>query len=156
MTAIISPCGTYRYTLERAWSSKPRYLLFIMLNPSTADAEKDDPTIRRCRGFAEDLGFTGLLVANLYALRATEPKDLKIQLKFGVDVVGPDNNKHIKKLVKRASLTLAAWGQRGPIFDRAAEVRELVPDARALAFTKKGEPRHPLMLPKDLVPITWS
>lgn len=75
--AVISKCSSYRYTLERAWSRDPRYLMYVMLNPSTADADNDDPTIRRCIGFAKLLGYDGILVGNLYAYRTPHPKVLK-------------------------------------------------------------------------------
>ena len=153
MTAIISDCGKYRYTLERAWSRDPRYLMYIMLNPSTADAEKDDPTIRRCIGFAKLLGYDGILVGNLYAFRATNPKELRNQ----GNIVGPDNDKHLLALANRAQQIVCAWGQPGPEIWRARDVRQLLSyPLYALGFTKGGYPRHPLMLPKTARPIEFS
>jgi hypothetical protein len=153
--AIISRCGKYRYTLERAWSRDPRYLMFVMLNPSTADAKKDDNTIRRCVGFAKLLGFDGILVGNLYAYRTPHPKVLKQAAKTEA-VIGPDNNRHLKNLMKRASMVICAWGQPGPIKERAAEVHMMnAAPVYALAYTKHGLPRHPLMLPKTARPTIY-
>lgn len=152
MSAVISECGKYRYTLERAWSRDPRYLMFVMLNPSTADAEKDDPTIRRCIGFAKILGYDGILVGNLYAFRATNPKELRGQHA----VIGPDNDKHLRTLSMRSHQVICAWGQSGPDIWRARDVKRLL--ARplyALGFTKGGLPRHPLMLPKTARPVEF-
>jgi hypothetical protein len=115
--ATISECGRYRYHLERSWASKPDYLLWVMLNPSTADATKNDATIRRCIGFAQRLGYTGILVGNLYALRATNPRALRAP-PGGIDAVGPENNRWLRMLAGRASKIICAWGQTGPDANR--------------------------------------
>lgn len=167
--AILSNCGTYRYTLERAWASIPRYVLWLMLNPSTADASVNDATIRRCLGFAKSWGFTGILVGNLYAYRSTDPRELWREAAAGVDVVGPENARHVAGLIRRSSLVVCAWGQVGPVrqarFDTLQELRRqdapfLHPHVLRLnegpGPDRRGEPSHPLRLGKNLEPKRWD
>ncbi len=151
--ARLSPCGTYRYSLNRRWDiGRPR-VGWIMLNPSTADAEVDDPTIRRCMGFARSWGYGGIVVRNLYALRATDPRELRKHS----DPIGPDN-----LLDECASdpLTIAAWGAHGAWRDRGNSVRSLLNRIGIplyhLGLTKDGHPRHPLYLKADLQPTLWE
>lgn len=150
--ADLSDDGRYRYWLGRFWAdTRVMSLAFIMLNPSTADADDDDPTIRKCVGFARRLGYTGVSVFNLYAYRATEPRDLAAARRRGVDVVGPENDERLRTMLvsrMRAGCgVVAAWGAHAP----DARVREVLamPGSRALCtlgLTTKGVPRHPLML----------
>lgn len=136
--------GAYRYRLERWWDEDRPAVLFVMLNPSTADARDDDPTIRRCVGFARGWGAGGLLVGNLYALRATDPRGL-----VGVaDPVGPENDEHLAAMHRAAARTVVAWGAwPGPDPARPTRVLELLGGAvRALGTTRSGAPRHPLYL----------
>lgn len=155
MSAVISECGQYRYRLTRIWDEATQMLGFVMLNPSTADATTDDPTIRRCIGFARDWGFGGLAVANLYAFRATKPADMLA----AADPVGPENDAHLTALFAAPSvgLVIAAWGANARA-DRVAEAAAL-PGAitlNALGVTKDGAPRHPLYMPKTAEPTPWS
>jgi hypothetical protein len=153
--AAISDCGTYRYALTRHWGAEPS-LRFVMLNPSTADAALDDPTIRRCIGFARREGFGGLVVLNLYAYRATDPKALLTC----ADPVGPGNDDmlraHMRSSVGVARPVVAAWGTNARV-DRVKQVLDLCPevDWRCLGTTKDGHPRHPLYVRGDqpLVPL---
>lgn len=154
--ALISDCGAYRYWLTRLWDDTVAPATFIMLNPSTADASVDDPTIRRCIAFARDWGCGGLRVANLYAYRATDPKAMK----RAADPVGPHNDYHLGALAweawSRGGPIVAAWGANaGP--ERAAAVRRIKHMDRltALGLTKSGQPRHPLYLRADLTPQPW-
>jgi hypothetical protein len=143
-TARFSLDGTYRYELTRRWTSGS-FVTWIMLNPSTADASTDDPTIRRCSGFARLWGFGAMAVVNLFALRATDPRELKAS----DDPVGPQNDDAIHDAVVKSRLTVAAWGAHGSLHDRAAEVVELVAELRplyCLGQTRYGHPRHPLYL----------
>ena len=145
MTATISDCGRYRYTLERHWDGDKPAVLFVMLNPSTADAERDDPTIRRCISFAKDWGYGSLLVGNLFAWRATDPKEL-----FGVeDPVGPENDVALAGMRDRARLVVCAWGANRVAHGttRADSVRGMLGQSRALGLTRAGAPRHPLYVP---------
>jgi hypothetical protein len=156
--AIISPCGLYRYTLHRRIPSVLRWVrpcLFIMLNPSTADATVDDPTIRRCYGFAVDGGCTSLTVVNLFALRATDPDELA----RAADPVGPDNDHHIREQIyqhQQIGFVIAAWGAHPMAPQRARQIAPLLVHVSALALTKDGWPRHPLYLPKKLEPQPWT
>lgn len=157
--ATISPCGRYRYTLERRWAKVPRFVLWLMLNPSTADASSNDPTIRRCIGFARTWGYTGILVGNLYAWRATNPRELWTVATRGGDPIGPENGRHLDSLIARAPLIVCAWGKRGPFTEAWFEVMQrLRPPAvpHFLRLTKDGQPSHPLYLPGDLRPTPWD
>jgi hypothetical protein len=148
--AYISEDGLYRYSLTRevAPGAPNGTCTFIMLNPSTADAEHDDPTIRRCIGFACAWGFERLKVVNLYAYRATNPSDLWL----ADDPIGPDND-HVLSLVFGGSdLLIAAWGCHAKL-DRVAEILSWPIRPRlCLGLTKAGQPRHPLYLKGDLMP----
>lgn len=151
-SAIISPCGTYRYRLSRRWGKGP-WVTFVMLNPSTADHAVDDPTIRKCIGFARRMGLHALEVVNLFALRSTCPKALKGH----ADPVGPDNDKHIVEAGIGAARLVFAWGVHGELHGRDSAVTWLlkrmgVPNDEVLGRTSKGHPRHPLYVPYDAVP----
>jgi hypothetical protein len=146
--ANFSRCRRYRYNLWREWEPlKPR-VLFIALNPSTADDRVDDPTIRRCIGYARDWGFGGLNVANLFAFRATHPADLKA----ADDPVGPRNDWWLRKLSAEAELVVAGWGNHGRFMNRADAVRHHLESIHCLKMNRSGEPAHPLYLRKSLRP----
>lgn len=148
--AQLSRCGTYRYTLERSWSSGPR-VAFVGLNPSTADAEVDDPTIRRCVGFARRWGFSGLLMVNLFAYRATDPDEL---LKLDRNTaIGPENDDVLRHVHVDARLTVSAWGAHPAAVVRAQEVEPLLRKFGVLGVTKSGAPRHPLYMRKTCEPL---
>lgn len=155
--ARISPCGLYRYELGRHWGDHvddegppPPGVTFIMLNPSTADATVDDPTIRRCMGFAKRLGHSSLLVVNLFAFRATDPAELD----KADDPIGPENDATIRRacLPSVSKVLIAAWGALGTRYlTRVNEVLHIVTTEahRHLAYfgnTKSGQPKHPLYL----------
>jgi hypothetical protein len=159
-SATISPCGLYRYTLHRRIPSALRWIrpcLFVMLNPSTADASQDDPTIRRCLGFAKREGCTGLTVVNLFALRATDPAELAKH----DDPFGPDNHLHLRAQfdAHRTGIIVAAWGAHPMAHDLGnAEVfSELCSlGALCLGMTKHGSPRHPLYVKSDQPLVPWK
>jgi hypothetical protein len=150
--AEISPCGRYRYALTRRWSHGPT-VGWVMLNPSTADSLVDDPTSRRCISFVKAWGYGGLVVANLYAFRATKPADLW----KAADPIGPDNDGHLQHVAAGCDRIVAAWGAHARP-DRIAAVLALPGMDRlaALALTNGGQPRHPLYLRGDLVPQHWA
>ena len=148
--AVFSPCRTYRYALHRKWG-QGACALFIGLNPSTADEKRNDPTIRRCIGFARSWGYDGLVMANLFAFRATQPADMKL----AADPVGPDNDATLCQLAKDAGVVVAAWGAHGAHLDRGAQVRAMLPGLHHLRLTKDGHPGHPLYLPASLTPQLW-
>lgn len=141
--------GPYRYRLDRWWGDGPR-LVWVMLNPSTADANVDDPTIRRVRGFTQREGYDGFTVVNLFSLRATDPAALASH----IDPVGWHGDLIPYAAIKRAPAVVVAWGANPMAARRAAQFRSSCPDALCLGHTKAGHPRHPLYVRKDqpLVP----
>ena len=149
-TAKLDDSGRYRYTLGREWAPGP-HVLWVMLNPSTADADQDDPTIRRCIAFSRAWGYGSLVVVNLFALRSTKP----IALYHSSDRVGPDNDVHIADAATTAALVVCAWGNHGALQGRAVDVRRLLPRPHYLRLTGKGQPEHPLYLPGSLRPQMW-
>lgn len=159
MSAIISDCGLYRYRLERRVTASDRIALFIMLNPSTADAEKDDATIRRCRSFTLALRCGRLVVVNLFAFRTKSPK----LLKAAAQPVGPENDRYINEAGTEAALSggwvICAWGTHGVHLGRDAVVtRRLLLAGLAphsLGETAGGMPRHPLYLPGRSAPLPY-
>ncbi len=148
--AILSPCARYRYALARRWGPGPA-VAFVGLNPSTADAFADDPTIRRCVGFARAWGFDSLVMLNLFAWRATQPADMQA----ADDPVGPQNNYFLAAHAHMVDLVVAAWGAGGSFRGRDAEVRPMLPRLHYLRLTKDGHPGHPLYLPATLRPVEW-
>lgn len=150
-SAIISKCGLYRYELRRIWQPKSQLVCWVMLNPSTADANVDDPTIRRCMGYTALWGCGGIIVVNLFGLRATKAKELyKVD-----DPIGPDNYHYIFRASWETGLTIAAWGIRGKYLKQDEKVLAQLTNAHYLTLTKTGSPGHPLYLRKDLKPIPW-
>lgn len=158
MSAIISPCGLYRYRLDRFLTpTGPRMTVtFVMLNPSTADADLDDPTIRRCKGFAVKWNYAHLVVVNLFAFRATNPKELLT----AKDPVGPDNFIQVRNALDHSDRTILAWGD----YERYRHLLgrgllEAVLGSRhqtyALAVNKSGHPRHPLYVPAATQPVPY-
>lgn len=145
-TARISECGRYRYSLERLWTSANPLITWIMLNPSTADADKDDPTIRRCMDFSRSWGFAGMVVVNLFAWRATDPADMK----RAVHPVGPANDAEIMYFARNSEAIVAAWGTHGAYQERGKRVLAMLDGFRvsALGLTSGGFPLHPLYVPK--------
>lgn len=146
--AVFSEDRRYRYLLARRTGLSADGCLFIMLNPSTADETEDDPTIRRCMGFASRWGFGILVVANVFALRSTDPKGLcRVE-----DPIGPENDSWLLKAAKESDSVVCAWGNWGELFRRGDQVRAMLTDAgvpiQCLGVTGQGEPRHPLYLPK--------
>ncbi|WP_374662190.1 DUF1643 domain-containing protein [Inhella sp.] len=150
--ADISRCGRYRYALWRTWSSTGGVVMFVGLNPSTADATQDDPTLRRCMAFARSWGFGGLVMTNLFAWRATDPRELLA----AHDPVGPRNDAALRLHHARSSCTVAAWGAQGTHQGRHQVVRAMLPHLHCLRLTKDGHPAHPLYLPASLRPVVWS
>jgi hypothetical protein len=152
--AVLSTCGLYRYRLTRAWDDGPG-CVFIMLNPSTADAWQDDPTIRRCIGFARREGCGFLTVVNLFAFRATSPANMKA----AVDPVGPENDAHLRAvLAGEHGPKVAAWGVHGTHGGRAAAFGRAISgvDLLCLGTTAAGAPRHPLYVRGDAPLVPFS
>lgn len=149
MPAVISKDRKYRYSLTREWDEGFDTCLFVMLNPSTADADLDDPTIRRCIRFAKDWGYRKLEVVNLYAFRSTDPK----QLWQVFDPVGLENDHHIRTASARAAMTIVAWGTNAKK-PRQREVLRMLTDPHALEVTKLNFPKHPLYIRADAEPFS--
>lgn len=153
-TATVSDDGMYRYDLTRGWGPG-RWVLWIMLNPSTADAMDDDPTVRRCRGFTRAWGYSGLVVVNLYAYRATNPHELI----RADDPIGPANKRAIEGWLRhdRVDLAVAAWGARwADLGIPRLNVEGMGRDLWCLGRTKGGHPRHPLYLHRDCRPTRYT
>ena len=150
--ATFSDCRKYRYALSRTWDSKKKTVLFIGLNPSTADENIDDPTIRRCINYAQNWGYGSLLMVNLFAYRATIPTELK-NVK---NPIGNDNDLHITELLKKADLAVATWGNEGSLLNRDKDVKKIIPNLMCLKINKSGQPAHPLYQKKDLKLIKYS
>lgn len=168
MSAVISPCGRYRYVLTRdvtPLASLPTSLLWVMLNPSTADAETDDATVRKCLGFAKrwtvhGVPFQSMTIVNLFAWRATDPVGLS---RAGIEPIGEDNDRQIQISASLASRVVVGWGAGGDSFpERVNRLRFILDDFDAppalfcLGTTKSGQPKHPLYVPYDQPLVPWS
>jgi len=143
-TAYLSECGTYRYELRRVWDHDKPLVAFCGLNPSTADADKDDPTIRRCIGFAKNWGHGGIVMVNLFAYRATNPQDMK----QADDPIGPENDLFLQDTLHECQKRIACWGVHGSHLERNLVVATMLSPMQCLGVTKHGHPKHPLYLPK--------
>lgn len=148
--AIFDSSHRYRYWLRRTWDSQRPTVNFIMLNPSTADDEVDDPTTRRCLGFAEAWGFGSLIVTNLFAYRSPYPEALARV----ATPEGRENQKYLVAATRVSQLIVVAWGIHGRIRNRHQLTLQLLhhQPLTALAVTRQGYPRHPLYLSRDLIP----
>ena len=148
-SAVISECGFYRYELRRVWDDDKPWVLFICLNPSTADHEQEDNTSRVCINYAKRWGYGGLVIANLFAYRSTDPENLyKVD-----DPIGPENDIHLKRLSTQAIETICAWSDDGGHMGRDMSVLTLLKSPKCLTMLKSGRPGHPLYKSKDLKPI---
>ena len=157
MSAIISADLQYRYRLTRDLGMVGNgACCFVMLNPSTADAHLDDPTIRRCRGYATALECGSLEVVNLFAYRSTNPDVLAAMSR--TQAIGSENDQHILAACSGSRIIICAWGNHGYLFGRAAEVLQLIRlhGAHPMALkinSKSGQPAHPLYLRADARPL---
>ena len=140
--AIFSHCRLYRYALWRTWNTEQPTVMFIGLNPSTADEVEDDQTIRRCMRFARGWGYGGLVMTNLFALRATNPKDMLAH----PAPVGPKNDEYLQQLGDSVAARVACWGAWGGHRGRDNEVIRMLGALQCLGLTQAGQPRHPSRL----------
>lgn len=158
--AAFSPCRKWRYALAIIWDADLPPLIFFMLNPSTADAMKNDPTVTRCERRARALGFGGVVVINIFAFRATDPADMKKE----ADPVGPRNDEWIMAALRTAKITggevICAWGTHGHHMTRDTDCIALIFKTRMrpkiLELTKHGFPKHPLYVAKAIDPVWWD
>jgi len=144
--AVISDDGKYRYLLRRTWDHTMPRMLYVMLNPSTADASIDDPTIKSCVRLAKTFGYGSFEVVNLFAWRATDPDELTNI----ADPIGPGNDGVIGAAISRCDIVVAAWGAHKIATIRGRHVRETISSWRPAVFclgqTKSGAPKHPLYI----------
>ncbi|NOX39051.1 MAG: DUF1643 domain-containing protein [Alphaproteobacteria bacterium] len=158
--AVYSDCENFRYSLTRIWQAGGDKALFVMLNPSTATEVENDPTVERCERRARALGFGGFRVCNIFAWRATDPRNMRAQ----PDPVGPENDRAIDEASRwanrAADRVICAWGTHGAHLDRGTKVEALL-RARAvdlwhLGLTKDGHPKHPLYIAYSVQPARWQ
>lgn len=152
--ATFDPTGCYRYLLWRSWEAQGLRIGFVMLNPSQADAVVNDPTIRRCIGFARSWGYGALEVMNLFAYRTAHP----MELRHVADPVGAKNDRYLSGLGQRVDQIILAWGNGGRLHGRDRDAISLL-GARTvycLGITKLGQPRHPLYIRREVLPFPFS
>jgi len=160
--AVFSPDRAYRYALGRSieldmlQQESPGYVLWVMLNPSAASESNPDNTMKRCVGFTRSWCYTKMVIVNLYAVVSTDASLLRRH----ESPIGLHNNHFIAEYAKDAALIVCAWGDKNPSFQRAREVTNLLaasaPTVNCLGVSLMGNPRHPLMLPGDLVPVPFQ
>lgn len=150
--AIYSPCEHYRYVLHRKWA-EGKMVAFIGLNPSTATEEQNDPTVRRCIGYAQAWKFGGMVMLNAFAYRSTDP----LALRKLPDPNGPMNDVYLREWATKADMILACYGTHAMYRGRYREVKALLSDQKVyhLGVTKDGHPKHPLYLRANLLPQEW-
>jgi hypothetical protein len=152
--AVFSACRRWRYLLWRRWGAGPA-ANFLMLNPSTADEVKLDPSCTRARVYAERWGFGALIVTNLFGWRATDPAEMKAAR----DPVGRGNDAAIRRAAREAAVVVCAWGNHGAHLERSPTVVAMLRAAgtklHVLRMNGAGEPAHPLYLPGSLTPVRW-
>lgn len=155
-TAVYSECERYRYSLTRVWNPTGKRVLFVMLNPSTATEVQNDPTVERCERRARHLGFGAFRVTNIFAWRATDPRDMRA----ADDPVGPENDAALMEGADWADEVIAAWGVHGAHKGRGPEVAQLLARLNMpvfhLGLSKAGHPKHPLYLPYAQSPVRWD
>lgn len=155
-TAHYSPCESYRYALTRTWDQQGRKVLFVMLNPSTATEVQNDPTVERCERRARALGYGSFRVCNIFAYRATDPKDMRAQ----ADPNGPGNDAAIFEGAAWADTVVCAWGTHGAHQQRGPQVETLLRATGKplfhLGLSKAGHPKHPLYIAYAHQPVPWG
>lgn len=154
--AVYSDCETYRYRLTRVWQPEGQRALFIMLNPSTATELQNDPTVERCERRARTLGFGAFRVLNIFAYRATDPRDMRA----AADPVGPDNDASMYDSLPWADQIICAWGTHGAHLGRGPEVEAALRETGLplfhLGLSKGGHPKHPLYIGYAVQPSAWT
>lgn len=149
--AIFSDCRKYRYDLWRVWDKSKSCVVFIGLNPSTANEIENSPTLNKCVAYAKRFEFGGLHMINLFAYIATNPKDMLI----ADDPIGIDNNRWISQICNNRD-TIAVWSNHGKHRNRDVDVKKLIANLKCLKINKNGTPAHPLYLSKDIIPIKYE
>ena len=155
---MFSPDRVYRYTLLHSWrgllDTEDRIACWIALNPSTADENQLDPTLRRIRGFSAAWGYNSFMMLNAFAFRATDPKEME----RAADPNGPENDAYLLAETAKVDKVICAWGTHAALNDRQNQIRALLKDRPLyyLKLTKDGFPSHPLYLKSDLMPVRWN
>ena len=149
--AKFSDDRVYRYRLWRIWDRSLPIVLFIGLNPSTADEKKNDPTVTRCINFAKRWGTGGIYMGNIFALRATDPN---VMMNHS-EPIGVYNNYELKQMILRCHLNVACWGTKGLHLGQGMQVAQFFSGFKCLGITKDGHPKHPLYLRNDTELIDW-
>lgn len=152
---VFSPCRTYRYSLVHEWDRALPRVCFLMLNPSVADEQQLDPTLRRCLGYARSWHFGSFEIGNVFAFRATDPRAMKA----ATDPFGPANVEHLMRMTRDHVMVVAAWGVHATHRGGDTVALRCLPRGKtihALALTKSGAPKHPLYLRGDLRPIRFA
>lgn len=154
--AAYSDCEAYRYALTRVWDAAAPRVNFVMLNPSTADEVRNDPTVERCERRARNLGYGAFRVTNIFAFRATDPRDMRAAPR----PVGPRNDTAMREGAVWADTVIAAWGAHGEHLGRGGEAAALLRATGAalyhLGLTMAGHPRHPLYISYAQRPLPWT
>jgi hypothetical protein len=156
-SATFSDCMRYRYRLSRIWLPHKPKVCFVMLNPSTANHDILDPTVTRCKKRAQKLGYGGLEVVNIFALRSTDPKELyKVS-----DPVGPENFASISEALSECAIAICAWGSHGNLLNVGSIIKDCINQffpgkSHYLKLNSDGSPAHPLYLPYSLQPVLWG
>jgi len=147
--AKFSKCRKYRYTLWRTWDKLKPKIMFLGLNPSTADEIKNDPTVTRCINYSKSWGYGGMYMMNIFSFRTTYP----VELKKAKDPIGSKNDYWIKKIYKDVDKCIGAWGNDGEFKNRSEDIIKLIPDIYCLKVNSSGQPAHPLYLKSNLSPF---
>ena len=154
--AEYSDCEKFRYTLTRVWDEQGAKALFVMLNPSTATEIQNDPTVERCERRARTMGFGAFRVCNIFAYRATDPRDMRAV----PDPIGPLNDEAISNSAPWADKIICAWGTHGAHLERGPAVEVLLRQTGLqlyhLGLSKAGHPKHPLYISYETKPIIWD
>ena len=155
-TAAFSDCSRYRYLLERRWEDGPK-CLFAGLNPSTATADIDDATVRKCAALARTWGFSGMTIVNLFAVRCRYPQVLSTHQ----DPVGPENDRFLLPAIEQAHTVVAMWGNHGlksygQSAGRDQYILSLRDDWQCIGITKLGAPRHPLYVASSSTLVNFA
>lgn len=151
--AEFSKCRQYRYVLWRIWDESKPSVMFIGLNPSTANESNDDPTIRRVKRFAADWGYGGVYMMNLFAYISTDPKQLLFK---SHEKIGYKNNNYLKEIAGKCDKIIFAWGSFIEAHERSKQIVNMFPKGKALVINGDGSPRHPLYVKADTIPINMS
>lgn len=149
-SAVFSPCRKYRYALYRLWNAQPA-IMFVGLNPSTATESVNDPTVTRCINYARKWGYGAMYMMNIFAYRATDPKEMLAQQ----DPIGPENDFYLKEIANKVAFRVAYWGNHGEYLGRGNQVRKMIKNMHYLKMNNTGQPAHPLYLSQTLQPIPW-